>query len=69
MNEVYCIDLTTKKSFTLKFDNLVKQRRFLLKCKHSSKLFVTGYTYDGQAEYEYLEFGKWKEIIQNAKNY
>lgn len=57
MNEVYCLDLATGREFTRTFDNLYKQRLFLLRCKHSKKIVVTGYTYQDQEEYEYLEFG------------
>lgn len=58
MNEVVCYDKTTNKTFTLHFDNLYKQRKFLIKCRYSNKLMVLSYTYQSQAEYEYLEFGR-----------
>ena len=57
MNEVYCLDLTTGREFTKAFDDLRKQRAFLLRCKHSRKIRVIGYTYQSQSQYEYLEFG------------
>lgn len=58
MNEVYCINVLTKKPFTLYFSNLLKQRRFLVKCRYSQKVMVVGYTYQSQEEYEYLAFGR-----------
>lgn len=57
MNEVYCVDLVTKKKFTLKFNDLTKQRNFINKCKYSKKIKVVGYTFQSRAEYEYLAFG------------
>ncbi len=58
MNEVYCIDLTTGRSFTKKFDNLRNQRLFLLKCKYSKKIKITGFTYQDEEEYLYLQYGR-----------
>lgn len=58
MNEVTFIVLATGKEVTKYFDNLREQRLFLLRCKHSKKVYVTGYTYQDQEEYEYLEFGR-----------
>ena len=57
MNEVSFIVLATGKEVTKYFDDLKQQRLFLLRCKHSKKVFVTGYTYQSQAQYEYLEYG------------
>lgn len=57
MNEVTFIVLATGKEVTKYFDNLREQRLFLLRCKHSKKVYVTAYTYQDQEEYEYLEFG------------
>lgn len=56
-NEVDCLDLATGKRFIKKFDDIRAQRRFLIRCKHSQKIIVLGYTYDGQDEYEYLVSG------------
>lgn len=58
MNEVSFIVLATGKKLTRYFDNLREQRLFLLRCKHSNKVFVLGYTYRGQAQHEYLAFGR-----------
>lgn len=57
MNEVKFVVMETGEEVTKRFDDLRAQRRFLLKCRHSNQVFVTGYTFQSQAEYEYLEFG------------
>ena len=54
MNSVTCIDMANGKIFTKEFDDLIKQKQFMRKCRYSKKLFITGYTYDGQDEYEFL---------------
>ena len=58
MNKVKFIVLDTMKEVVKYFDNVVEQRKFLLRCKYSNKVFVLGYTCDGTDEYEYLEFGR-----------
>ena len=58
MNEVYCLDLTTGREFAKAFDDLRQQRLFLLRCKHSKKIYVTGYTYQSESQREYLECGR-----------
>lgn len=58
MNTVKFLVLDTKVIVVKEFDNVVAQRKFLLKCKHSRKVFVLGYTCDGSDEWEYLEFGR-----------
>lgn len=57
MNEVKFVVMETGKEVTKRFDDLRSQRRFLLKCRRSNKVFVTGYTFQSQEEYEYLEYG------------
>jgi len=57
MNEVWCLDLKTGREFTMYFNDLHKQRLFLLKCKYSKKILVTGYTYNSQEEHLYLARG------------
>ena len=57
MNEVTFKIIATGKEVTKQFDNLRQQRLFLLRCRHSKKVIVTGYTFQSQAQYEYLEFG------------
>lgn len=57
MNEVSFLVLATGKEVTKYFDDLRQQRLFLLRCKHSKKVIITGYTYQSQAQYEYLEYG------------
>lgn len=57
MNEVWCKDLVKNREFTLKFNDLHKQRVFLLRCKHSKKIMVLGYTWQSEDEYMYLEYG------------
>ena len=54
MNEVECLDLRTMKTFTKVFDSPYKARVFVLRCKHSKKLRVIGFTYHSQEEYEYI---------------
>lgn len=58
MNEVNVLDLTTNREFTRYFSDLKEQRVFMLRCKHSKKVFITGFTYQGQAQYEYLVYGR-----------
>lgn len=58
MNKVKFLILDTKVVVEKIFDNVVAQRRFLLNCKHSNKVFVLGYTCNGTDEWEYLEFGR-----------
>ena len=57
MNEVWCLDLKTNKEFTLHFNDLHKQRLFLLRCKYSKKIMVLGYTYQNQSQNDYLRYG------------
>ena len=57
MNEVSFLVLKTGKEITKYFDSLREQRLFLLRCYHSSKVFVTCFTYDSQEEYKYLTRG------------
>ncbi len=57
MNEVSFLILETGKEITKRFCDLKEQRLFLLRCRHSKKVLITGYTYQGQSEYEYLEYG------------
>ena len=54
MNEVYCIDLATKREFTKRFDDVRKQKAFMTRCRHGRKIWVTGYTYQNEDEHEYL---------------
>lgn len=54
MNEVYCIDLATKREFTKRFDDVRKQKAFMTRCRHGRKIWVTGYTYQDEDEHEYL---------------
>lgn len=58
MNEVQCLDLSNGRTFTLRFDNLRKQRAFIVKCRYSHKIKVIGFTWNSQSEYEYLEYGR-----------
>lgn len=58
MNEVWCYDKTTGREFTLKFNDLHKQRVFLLRCKHSKKIIVLGYTWQSESQYQYLAYGR-----------
>lgn len=57
MNEVWCKDMVKNREFTLKFNDLHKQRVFLLRCRYSHKVKVLGYTYHSMSEYMYLEYG------------
>lgn len=58
MNEVYCLDNTTGREFTLYFDDLKKQRNFLIKCRYSKKIHIIGFTYQSYTQYQYLTFGR-----------
>lgn len=58
MNEVYCYDIIKGREFTLRFDDLHKQRVFLLRCKYSRKIKVLGYTWQSESQRLYLEYGK-----------
>lgn len=57
LNEVSFLSLENGKEVTKYFDDIKQQRLFILRCKHSKKVMLTGYTYQSQAQYEYLEFG------------
>lgn len=54
MNEVSFLILATGKEITKRFYDLKEQRLFLLKCKHSKKVFITCFTYQTQSQLEYL---------------
>ena len=58
MNEVSFLILATGKEITKRFDDLKEQRLFLLRCKHSNKVFVTCFTYQTQSQLEYLLCGR-----------
>lgn len=58
MNEVSFIVLATGKRVVKYFDNLREQRLFILRGRRSNKIFIIGYTYQSQAQYEYIEFGR-----------
>ena len=58
MNEVWCRDLVKGREFIVKFDDLHKQRVFLLRCQHSKKILVLGYTWQSESQYQYLRYGK-----------
>lgn len=58
MNEVSFLILGTGKEITKRFYDLKEQRLFLLRCHHSKKVFITGFTYQSQAQYEYLQYGR-----------
>ena len=58
MNEVWCRDLVKGKDFILKFNDLHKQRVFLLRCRYSKKIMVLGYTWQTESQYQYLQYGR-----------
>lgn len=58
MNKVSFLVLETGKEITKYFDNLKEQRLFLLRCRHSKKVFITEFSYQSQSQYEYLVYGK-----------
>ena len=58
MNEVEVLVLDTNKTFIKHFDDVREQRKFMIKCKYSKKLMVLSFTWNGQAQYEYLMWGK-----------
>ena len=55
MNEVTCIDLSTGREFTKSFSDVYEQRKFIIKCRYSSKVKVIGYRCQCYEEMEYLE--------------
>lgn len=57
MNIVWVMVLATKKEFQKFFYDVREQRKFLLRCKHSKKVMITGYTWQNEEEREYLECG------------
>ena len=57
MNEVWCLNRINGEEFTLRFNDLQKQRKFLLKCKHSKKIMILGYTWQTENQRLYLERG------------
>lgn len=54
MNEVYCIDMATGKSFTKYFDDVRRQKAFITRCRHGRKIWIEGYTWQDEDEHEYL---------------
>lgn len=58
MNSVSFMVKGQKGVITKYFDDLRKQRLFLLRCRYSKKVMITGYTYQDEEEYLYLEFGR-----------
>lgn len=58
MKSVSCYDTKTKKNFTKEFDNIVEQRRFIIRCDKGNRLIITSYTWDSEDEYEYLVGGR-----------
>lgn len=58
MNEVSFLVLATNTKVTKYFDNLKQQRLFILRCRHSKKVVITSYTYQSQAQRNYLEYGR-----------
>lgn len=57
MNEVNCYNKLTGQTFTKYFNDLREQRVFLLRCKHSKKVMVVGYTWQSESQRQYLEYG------------
>jgi hypothetical protein len=58
MNEVRFLVKATNTLVVKKFWDLREQRRFILRCKHSNKVILMGYSYQTEEEAEYLEFGR-----------
>ena len=58
MNEVRFFVKATQTLVVKKFWDLREQRRFILRCKHSNKVILMGYSYQTEEEAEYLEFGR-----------
>lgn len=58
MNTVDCYDTTTGRSFTKEFSSPYPQRQFILRCRHSKKIKVLGWTCNTPSEEEFIEFGR-----------
>lgn len=58
MNEVECLDLTTGKVFSKYFYDLHEQRVFINKCRFSKRIRVLSYTWQNEAQHEYLVYGR-----------
>jgi len=54
MYEVYCLNLLTNERFTKSFDNIKDQKKFMCKCRYSTKIMVIGCSYFTTEEGKYL---------------
>lgn len=56
MNSVICLNMETNEQFVRYFDDVEKQRKFMIKCRFSKKIKVIGWDCQDYDEYRYLSY-------------